>query len=266
MTRKCLFGQPFFNLVFDDMNSSELILSKKFCITTAEVDIQQNLRTGALVNVLIQSAIESADKLGFGFDNISSHNLLWVLNKLSLKIYSKVFWKDELTVYTWPKCVDGLQYIRDFEVMNQKGEKVAAATSSWLAIDNTTRRPKIINDETTEVFSRLKDKHAIQQKPEKLLPSCEGEEKVITPEYTDFDLNGHVTATRYIDFMTNCFELLYLSNNRIDSLDINYLKEILPNEKLLILKSSDNAKEYIFEGLNSEIKKSFFRGKIRFKK
>ena len=47
---------------------TDLTLTKQFKIRSNETDISGFLRPGALVNLLIQTAIDSADELGFGLD------------------------------------------------------------------------------------------------------------------------------------------------------------------------------------------------------
>ncbi len=61
-------------MVLSGSSSNNLISVSEFNITSAETDIEARLRPGALVNLLVQSAINSADSLGFGFGGIRSQN------------------------------------------------------------------------------------------------------------------------------------------------------------------------------------------------
>jgi len=46
-----------------------------------------------------------------------------------------------ITLRTWPKTIQQkLFFIRDYEVLNASGKRIAAATSAWLVIDAAIRR------------------------------------------------------------------------------------------------------------------------------
>ena len=51
-----------------------------FKIDSADTDMFGRIRLGSLVNLLIQAATNSADKLGFGYKNIQEQKLFWVLS------------------------------------------------------------------------------------------------------------------------------------------------------------------------------------------
>ena len=76
---------------------------------------------------------------------------------------------------------------------------MAKATSGWLGIDLETKHTRTIEGFQYSLFTRLKDKHALNIDPEKLFPVKEGEVSEVKTTYFDIDVNGHVTATRYVD-------------------------------------------------------------------
>ena len=58
-----------------DLTEKSLTLNTNFSVTSADTDMFSRLRLGGLINFLIQSAIQSADDLGFGFGDISNQKL-----------------------------------------------------------------------------------------------------------------------------------------------------------------------------------------------
>ena len=54
-------------------------------------------------------------------------------------------WKDNIEIKTWPKGVDGLFAIRDFQIF-RNGEIIGRATSYWLILDADSKRPKRLDD------------------------------------------------------------------------------------------------------------------------
>ncbi len=243
---------------------SSLILNSEFNVSSAETDMEARLRLGALVNLLIQSAINSADKLGFGFGGIRNQNLFWVLSRLNLEIYRPMNWYEKVYVETWPKSIEKILYIRDFIVKDKDHNITAKSTSGWLAVDMTNKRSRKVDSIHAELLARLKNKHALTDLPLKLESVDNGEEFDFKPEYFDMDLNKHLTSTRYIDRMMDSFPIEFHKNNYPSLLYINYLKETLPGDILRFTRKLTEDGSYAFEGKNINKGVIAFRGKIKF--
>lgn len=244
--------------------TDELSLLSEFKITLADTDLEARLRTGALCNFLIQLAINSADKLGFGYGGIRQQNLYWVLSRLTVEISKPFLWHDKVEVETWPKDIDGIFYLRDFLVRDEAKSIVARATSGWLAIDIETKRPKKVDAIHAEMFVHLKNKHALEQHPEKLTGLNEGESFEIKTTFFDMDLNKHVTSTRYIDWMMDSFALDFIRSQYPKKISVNFIKETMLGDKILLRRNHTIDNSFQFEGINTSQNSSAFRAKIFF--
>jgi acyl-ACP thioesterase len=243
---------------------ADKILVKPFVITTADADLQGRIRVGAYVNLLIQAAIESAEKLGFGYGSLQTQKLFWVLSRMTLDIYRPLQWNEAVTVETWPKNVEGILYLRDFIVRDSAGNDVARATSAWLAIDSQTKRPKVVGAEHTELFNALKDKHALTQLPIKLGKMELGQQFDFKSSFFDIDLNKHVTSTRYIDWLMDTFPLDKLLSNYPKQLNINYQKETMPGETIALYRTECDTSHYQFKGVNLNNNLAAYQAEIFF--
>jgi len=248
-----------------ELNETDLTLYNSFKITSAETDMFMHLRLGAVVNLLIQSAINSAESLGFGFKGLRKQQLYWVLSRMTVEIYQPMTWNQEVEVETWPKTLEGLLYMRDFIIRDKEQNIIARATSGWLAIDAETKKPKILDSIEAQMFVHLKEKHALQKSPEKLSATSEGDEFDVKSSYFDFDLNSHVTSTRYVDWMMDTFTVDFHKNHNPKKLSINFMKETLPGDTLNIFRGSQDGLQFSFEGINHSHKTVAFRGKIEFR-
>ncbi len=242
----------------------ELSLFTKFKITSADTDMFARVRLGGLVNFLIQSAVQSADSLGFGYNGMREHKLFWVLSRMSVQIYKPMKWYEEIVIETWPKDIDRLLYLRDFIVRDEGQNIVARATSGWLALDFESKRPKIVEDLNGKILTQLKNKKAINKLPEKLDPISGESYNVLSANYFDIDLNKHVTATRYIDWMMDTFPVDFHEKNYPKEFSINYLKETVPGENINLKKNHLPDNQFLFEGINQTNNSATFRGKIIF--
>lgn len=248
----------------NELNENNLTLYSGFRITSAETDMFMRVRLGALVNLLIQSAINSAESLGFGFKNLKEQKLYWVLSRLTVEIYQPLYWNQEAEVETWPKSVEGLLYTRDYIIRDKHQNIIARATSGWLAIDTEAKKPKIIDGIHAEMFVHLRDKHGLSEPPEKLQATSHGDSFHVQAGYFDFDLNKHVTSSRYIDWMMDTLPIDFHRLHYPKRLSVNFMKETLPGDALNLIRGSVNSMQYSFEGINHAQKTGAFRGKIDF--
>jgi medium-chain acyl-[acyl-carrier-protein] hydrolase len=248
----------------EKLNEKDLTTTLNFTVTSAETDMYARLRLGAMVNYLIQAASDSADRLGFGYGGIRRQNLFWVLSRLTVEIYRPVKWHEDVEVETWPKTVERVLYLRDFIVRDSEREIIARSTSGWLAIDLETRRIKKIEGIEAEHFTHLKDKHALPDTPGKIHPVDGGEKFEIRAGYFDIDLNGHVTTTRYIDWMMDTFDPEFHRNNFPRKLSLNLMKETMPGESISLVRNQGNQGKYLFEGCTPSGNASAFRACVEF--
>ena len=245
------------------MTEKDLIQVSSFTVTSADTDIQARLRPGSLVNFLLQSAIRSAEVLGFGFEVLLKQQLFWVLSSLTIEFTRPLMWNERIEVETWPKDLFKSLYLRDYIVRDENGEIVGRAASGWFAIDHQNHRPNRIAGDNPGIFDLLKGRSAIHGYPEKLDPVREGKYTEITSGYFDIDLNKHVTSTRYIDWMMDTIPVDYHLSHYPKHMTINYLKEIHPGEKILIT-SGDKDACFHFDGAVAKKDASAFRGRICF--
>ncbi|MCT4590981.1 MAG: thioesterase [Carboxylicivirga sp.] len=239
------------------------ILKTKYAVTSADTDMFSRLKPGALVNFLIQSAVSSAESLGFGFGDLKENHLFWVLNRLTVEIYRPVKWDEVIEVTTWPKDIERIFYLRDFIVKDAEGEIVAKANSAWLAIDLKTKTPSSYVNENMLAFTKLKDFHALDYPPIRVKSVKADSSMDVIPTFFDIDLNKHVTSTRYIDWMTDAFSVDFHKDHYPKQLSINYQKETMIGERIEVKHQADED-NHCFEGFNHPQEKIAFRGKVVF--
>lgn len=244
-------------------DASKLTFRVSNCINSAETDAFGRLRPSSLLNLLIQAAIGSADQLGFGYSSLQKQELFWVLSRILIKIDRPILWKENITIETWPKSVERIIYLRDFLIRDADDNLIGRASSGWLAIDLKTKRPKIVK-ERAEIFSQLKNKAALEEIPSKL-PAAEAENQFhFQTYYSDIDLNKHVTSTRYLDWMMDSFDMNFHQQHYPQEIQLNYMKETMLGEEIILHRQASTSKTFLFEGINKKAESQAFRGKIAF--
>ena len=203
----------------------------KFKVKSYHTDQNGKLTLPSLFHLLQECAWDNARANNFGFEDLEKQNAFWVLSKIYLEINQYPNWKDEISIKTWPKGVDGLFAIRDFQI-SLNGEVVGNVTSYWMILDKTSARPKRLN-EFNFIHENFLNESAIDHPIGKLETPTEIKEiehrKVY---YSDLDVNKHVNNGTYVRWILDSY---FSENNElIKRFEINFLQELKLNDNFSI--------------------------------
>lgn len=239
-----------------------MIENSKIVIKSYEVDHKGLLKPFSFLNYAQELANIDAAQLGFGYDNIRESGVLWVLSRINVKFTHMPKWRDELLSSTWHKGVDKLFGLRDFLISKPDGSPMITATSSWLIIDNHSRKIRRIESVIGDDFTGGKQFNAIESPAEKI-PSIKGGfiVKNHTVTYSDLDINGHTNNAKYIEWIVDSLPWEYVNNNIIKEFTLNFNHETIIEDTIeIIYLNSDNI--HFFEGIKGD--KSIFTAKLIF--
>lgn len=212
-----------------------------YSIHSYEVDLTGRLKAASLCQFLQESAWNHAEHLEFGFSHLLKHNLIWVLYRLRLKVYSSPLWGETITVETWPAARDRLYYYRDFRVWGQEQQVVAEAATCWFVIDLEKRQPTR-KDDFFKVQVPENMERVFPEKLSKLKPAAElvpGESR--RARYSDLDVNGHVNNVRFVDWLWDGLDLDFIRGHDLRELEINYLVEAGAGDEVQMLSIQTDA-------------------------
>ena len=241
------------------------IIKEKYLVTSADTDFTRRLKVSALVNMLIQIAWHHAEILGFGIEFLHRNGLAWMLSRMHLKMGPLPSWNEEIIITSWPKGINRLFYLRDMQVKDHSGKKLADVTTEWLMIDTKSKRPKLYDPENN-IFRQNLQRHAIAEFVPVLKADREGNEKFeFTVHYSDIDLNQHLTTTRYVDWMFDTLDTAFLSKNQCAELVLNFLKEIPGKQKVIVSRPlTGSTSDLNFEFSDGSGAHIYFRGLVVF--
>jgi acyl-ACP thioesterase len=188
----------------------------------------------------------AASELGFGYDTLHVHHTAWVLSRMHLHFDSFPKWREDTCLQTWHKGADGLFYLRDFDLRNAAGESIIQGTSSWVVIDEQTRRIVRPEDLQNLLFvEKVDDAIATPapkiQLPREAQPELAGEHTVA---YSDLDLLGHTNNVRYVVWAMDCLPLED-AEKPLKDLYINFNKETTHGQKVELFRLKEGDAWYI---------------------
>jgi acyl-ACP thioesterase len=224
-----------------------LKLDKEYTVHVYETGPEGRLTIFSLFDFLQDIASDHAVKLGYGRDDLMKQNNFWVLSRIYAEISDWPSWGKKINVRTWPRGTDKLFALRDYEVRYPDGRTVALATSSWLIIDQDTKRIRRPDATLSAYNSQIYSKGALPRNAIKLESVKDGRSVLsFNVKISDLDINLHTNNVRYLKWATDSYDLDFILNNVPLSAEINYLAESHFNESIAIMSSDKEGKGNVF--------------------
>lgn len=239
--------------------------SKNYKVEVDHVDFNGSLKLSSLFTYFQDIAGLHSENLNMGMETLyENHNVLWVLARIRVDIIRYPLLNEEIIIDTWPQEPDRVGFARDFLARDIQGNILAKAVSTWVIIDVNTRRLKKTKSVYTGYPPTVKER-AIDCKLGNLKPR--GPLEMVykrTVRYSDIDVNKHLNNSKYVDFIMDCFSLKDHEKYSIKSIEVNYSKEALPGDSIIIYKDVSEANSNIIyiEGINEKDNKLTFKTQL----
>lgn len=222
-----------------------------------EIDLKEQMRPSAFMNIIQELANNHASKLKFGYNELIKMDQVWVLSRLKIKFKKYPKWGDKYNIFTWHKGKHGLFGLRDFALFinNDSKNKTSVsknnidsadivATSSWVIINTQTRRIERNNvfNISKEVQSMAKYLNAIGEPCDKLyIPdnlTYSGTHKIL---YSDIDFNMHTNNAKYLEWIMDDISIEFQKEHELCEIQINYITESKAGEEIELYNSINSS-------------------------
>ena len=226
-------------------------------IKASETDFQHKWKPAYILQALLEAAGNHANYHGFGrfAYGMLDQDIAWVLSRLKIRFYGFPGMEDPVIIQTWLKGTPGEQkifFMRDFKLARPAGRPVAVASYAWLVINLKTRR-LLPPHSLGMTFPYKYDMVGLEEPLEKInVPDNLPERMTLAANYSSIDVLGHVTSTRYVEWISDCFSLDDYRSRSLDWLQVNYVNEIKPGERLVLSAGPDptNPSNWLVQGAN----------------
>ena len=210
------------------------------------------LRPVAFLDLAQNIAVQGADSLHFGDDELSSRNCAWVLARQNVRFERPVRHKSLVRIATWHKGAQGLFFLRDYLLLDSDGVPSVRSTSSWVVMDITERR-LVRFDSLSGIVDATPQStdHTIEEPAAKVGLPRESELTMIGTHrvlWSDVDYNHHANNVKYTVWALDALpeELVY--EKQLKELTINFNREVRPGETVELWHALDPSGAHVIEG------------------
>jgi len=197
-------------------------------LRTCQCDMYGEWKPSAILETMQETAGAHSALLGLSRPVMEQMGVAWVLSRVKVVMERLPRFGETITVRTWPTPNRHMFFPRTHVFEDANGNQIGCANSLWVLMDVPTRRIT----RSDAVLSCMPDNRDLPTPAG--MPSTvralaqEALASSIMPAYVEFDINGHVNNTRYMDWCMNALGMERLEKNRLLAIDVNYDAEILP--------------------------------------
>lgn len=241
------------------------IWKEDILVKSYDVDFNKRTKLNFIFNYMQEGAYNHACSLGAGFEELADQGYIWVLSRVKIVVARYPIWGEEITLETWPKGVNKLFALRDFEIKDIKGNVIISATTAWLVLDAKTLRPQRMQALKTPLPDN-EGKFALDEVLEKLQFNGGFQSETLKrPGYSDIDVNKHVNNTKYVEWILDCMPEEFYYNRVISGLQLNFISEVKLGDEIIVKRGIINDNSYFVEGVNKENSNTVFQALIEWR-
>ncbi|MBP5414643.1 MAG: acyl-[acyl-carrier-protein] thioesterase [Lachnospiraceae bacterium] len=197
----------------------------KIRIGFSDCDTNKTFTLTSLIDAFQDCSTFQSEDLGVGFDVLTQHNLVWVINYWELNILRLPKLCDYVTVGTYPYDFKGCFGFRNFYMKDEKDEYIVKANSMWTLVDTISSRPSKAPQFISQAYE-LEQKLDMTYNPRKvLIPESNDvltlEKDPIHIQLHHLDSNHHVNNGQYVKLAMSALG----EEENIASLRIDYRKQ-----------------------------------------
>ena len=202
------------------------VFEQEFHIQSYLIDNKSQLSAQDLLRLMQEVAWAHVDKHNIGWDYLYQFNQFWAIVRMHVKILRMPKWHEKVTLRTWGKLSEMVTHFRDHELIDEQGNIIIAATSTWAIVDYTTGRPQKVDNLPSHLYINEHKNAIVESAPKvKAIPFPEEERDYKPVLFSDLDVNQHVNNSKYLQFAIDAFDIEYIQSHRLKEIFINFIRQ-----------------------------------------
>lgn len=224
----------------------ELVFECNFRLTTGSFDHYDKIRPYTVLDLFQEIAGTHAEMLNIGFKALYDQDIIWVLARNKYIVERSISVSSNIKVKTWPHPNGRFDFIRDYEIYDEKGNLCIRGTSKWCLVNIKTMR--IVPTTYAIIEGEFYPHSAIPGPVEKISYEKDESFSIVDThivQASDLDHNGHMNNARYAELLINVLNLK--KEEEIISVEMDYLQQLFLHDKIDLCLKRDE-KEAILIG------------------
>lgn len=211
---------------------SQLIYTRITHVDSTHCDRWGRMRPASLLEVLQEAAGDHAQALGVGRDRLESQDLFWAVVRQTVEIQRLPCMGETLVTETWPGPPSRTAFPRYLAGRTEKGEPLFRAVALWLFMNRHSRAMVLPEASGIHVPSLLRGGELTN--PAGIASRDYPNVEKRTVRYSELDCNGHLSNTKYLNWMDDLLPSAFHRDNCLSRLHICYQNEALEGQEIAL--------------------------------
>lgn len=213
-----------------------MVIEEEIRVETEEVREDGMITDRAVLDRLNHAAMTHGDRVGMHYEDLAAAGSAWMVMNWRVQYLRRPGLGEQLRVRTWSRGYDRIQAYRDFEVVDESGNRVVLATSCWIAVNPVNG---VVQRITPELMAPYQGEENRESFPGYTFPKYRKleDEVLCSLRYPIgeemIDLNRHVHNTDYMKFVETLFQTFRIPGGW-NEFSIAYRKAIQPDAEVVI--------------------------------
>ena len=166
-------------------------------VTYSDIDGNKKVPMDQLLNFFQDCSTFHSEELKIGMDYLQQRKRVWIMTAWQVELTRYPEFGETLIIGTWPYDFKGMYGYRNFDIVDQYGQRIAKVNSLWVNYDLAQHCPTKI-EECDRASYVTEPKLEMDYAPRKIKVSGEYQEGTpILIQYHHLDSNGHVNNAKY---------------------------------------------------------------------
>lgn len=206
---------------------------KSYTVKVYECDQNSTLRFSSLFNLFQDMADLHSHEMGLGYDYCLDHGIGWVGASYAVKINRMPKFAETYTIETWPSAKTSISGIREFVATTETGERLFYASSQWVLVNLSTKRPIRIDDNVIN-YSLIPERVIDTTFPAIALPEQIDFTQTFPVRFDEVDINKHVNNAIYPAWASESVPRSFRQTHTITAADIAFKKPATYSDDICI--------------------------------
>lgn len=173
------------------------------------------------------STFQSED-VGLGLKYLYDKERAWLLSSWQIIINRYPAFGEKLSIGTWPYDSKSIYGYRNFDIIDENGDRIVEANSIWFYVDTASMKPVKIADEDILPYG-LENKLDMDYSPRKIIlpDNFKNLDEIKVMKY-HIDTNAHVNNAKYVEIAESLLSPEFnVYQMRVDYKKAAFLNDIL---------------------------------------
>ncbi len=172
-------------------------------ITYSQVRRDLKVDMACMAHFFQDAVLVQSEQIGKGVEETKRTKKAWFLSSWQIEVMRYPAFMENVTVRTWPYEFKSMYGYRNFDVIDEQGERIARANSIWIFMDLENMRPTKVTKERVEGYE-IAPPLDMEYAPRKIqilddtyiVSEIEQHPILVKPSF--LDSNQHVNNGRYV--------------------------------------------------------------------